>query len=89
MENAENQTTSAKDKYVEKRKTQIDKLNTVIEDLAAKITKTDTDAEAKRKHKEHVASHRRKRDEARARLTEIEAAADDHLMSWFSMNWRN
>ena len=76
------------DEYVEKPKTQIDRLNTVIEGLAAKITKTDTNGEAMRKHKVFVASHRRKPDEAWAKPTDIEATADDHLMSWFSMNWR-
>ena len=68
---------SAKNEYVEKRKAQIDKLNAEIENLAAKTIKTDADAEAKGEHKEHVASLRLKRDEARAKLTEIEAAADD------------
>jgi len=68
---------SAKNEYVEKRKAQIDKLNAEIEDLAAKTIKTDADAEATREHKAHVAALRLKRDEARAKLAEIEAAADD------------
>jgi uncharacterized coiled-coil DUF342 family protein len=77
MENSENQATSAKDEYVGKRKAQIDKLNAEIEDLAAKAAQTDADSQARREHKEHVASLRQKRDEARDKLTEIEAAADD------------
>ncbi len=66
-----------KDKYVEKRKAQIDKWNDDIEDLNTKITLAEADAEAKLGHKVHVATLRQQRDEARAKLTEIEEADDD------------
>jgi multidrug resistance efflux pump len=68
---------SAKNKYVEKRKAQIYEWNEEIEDLNARITAANADAEAKLAHKEHVATLRQKRDEARAKLTEIEEADDD------------
>jgi uncharacterized protein YhaN len=74
---AENKIDYEKQKYVEKRKAQIDKWNDEIEDLNAKIAMADADAEAKLEHKAHVATLRQKRDEARAKLTEIEEADND------------
>jgi predicted nucleic acid-binding Zn-ribbon protein len=74
---AENKINSAKDKYVEKQKAEIDKWNDDIEDLNAKITVADADNEAKLEHKANIAALRQKRDEARAKLTEIEEADDD------------
>jgi multidrug resistance efflux pump len=68
---------SAKNEYVEKRKAQIYKWNEEIEDLNARITAANANAEAKLAHKEHIATLRQKRDEARAKLTEIEEADDD------------
>ena len=68
---------SAKDKYVEKQKAEIDKWNDDIEDLNARITAADADNESKLEHKAHVDALRQKRDEARAKLTEIEEAVDD------------
>ena len=73
----ENKIDNEKNKYVAKRKAQIDKWNDEIEDLNAKITTADADAEAKIEHKAHVAALRQQRDEARAKLTEIEEADND------------
>jgi predicted nucleic acid-binding Zn-ribbon protein len=76
-DNVENRIDNEKHKYVEKRKAQIDKWNDEIEDLNARITVADADAEAKIEHKAHVAALRQQRDDARAKLTEIEEADDD------------
>ena len=74
---AENKINSAKGKYVEKQKAEIDKWNDDIEDLNARITSAGADNEAKLKHKANITALRQKRDEARAKLTEIEEADDD------------
>jgi len=66
-----------KDKYVEKREAEIDKWNAELEDLDAKITAADADAKAKLEHKKHIDALRQKRDEAKAKLAEIQAARDD------------
>ena len=68
---------SEKEKYIEKRAAEIDKWHDEIEDLDTKIMVADADAKAKLEHKEHLMSLRLKRDEARTRLAEIEAADDD------------
>jgi chromosome segregation ATPase len=68
---------STKDQYVEKRQAEIDKWNAEIENLEAKITEVDADAKAKLEHEEHMAALRQKRDEAKAKLAEIQAAGDD------------
>ena len=65
---------STKDQYVEKGQAEIDKWNTEIENLEAKIT---ADAKTKLEHEEHIAALRQKRDEAKAKLAEIQAAGDD------------
>lgn len=76
-DNAGNKIDNEKQKYVEKRKAQIEKWNDEIEDLDAKITVANADAKAKIEHKAHVAALRQQRDEARAKLTEIEEADND------------
>jgi len=68
---------STKDQYVEKRQAEIDKWNTEIENLEAKITEFGADAKAKLEHEEHMVALRQKRDEAKAKLAEIQAAGDD------------
>jgi chromosome segregation ATPase len=73
----EDKLASAKDKYVEKRKAEIDKWNVELENLEAKITAAGVDAKAKLAHEEHIHALRQKRDEARAKLAEIQAAGDD------------
>jgi hypothetical protein len=65
---------STKDQYVEKGQAEIDKWNAEIENLGVKIT---ADAEAKLEHEEHMNALRQKRDEAKTRLAEIQAAGDD------------
>ena len=73
----EDKIVSAKDKYVEKREAEIDKWNAELEDLDAKITAAGVDAKAKLAHQEHIAALRQKRDTAKAKLAEIQAAGDD------------
>ena len=68
---------STKDQYVEKGQAEIDKWNAEIENLEAKITAAGVDAKAKLAHQEHIAALRQKRDEAKAKLAEIQAAGDD------------
>ena len=68
---------STKDQFVEKHQAEIEKLNTELEDLQAKITEAGADAKAKLEHEEHMAALRQKRDEAKAKLAEIQAAGDD------------
>lgn len=82
MKTEEEKNMSAKDIYVEKRKTEIDNWNAELDSLEAEIAAAGADAEAKIKHKEHVAVLRRKRDEARVKLAEIQAAADDKWESF-------
>ncbi len=77
MESAEEKIVSEKDKYVEKRKAQIDRWNVELDDLENKITAASADAKAKIEHKAHIAALRLRRDEARDKLAEIEAAGDD------------
>ena len=66
-----------KDQYVEKRQAEIDKWNTEIENLEAKITAAGADVKAKLEHEEHMNALRQQRDQARAKLAEIQAAGDD------------
>jgi predicted nucleic acid-binding Zn-ribbon protein len=68
---------SAKEQYVEKRQAEIDKWNAELEDLEAKITAAGADAKAKLEHEEHINALRQKRDEAKAKLAEIQTAGDD------------
>jgi chromosome segregation ATPase len=68
---------STKDQYVEKHQAEIDKWNAEIENLEAKIKEVSADAKAKLEHEEHMNALRQKRDEAKARLTEIQAAHED------------
>ena len=68
---------NAKDKYVEKREAEIEKWNADLEDLEAKIAAAGADAKAKLEHKEHINALRQKRDEAKAKLAEINAAGND------------
>ena len=77
MIKAEGNIASTKDKYVEKREAEIDKWNTELEELDAKITAAELDAKAKLEHTEHINALRQKRDEAKVRLAEIQAARDD------------
>ncbi|GAK56189.1 hypothetical protein U27_03151 [Candidatus Vecturithrix granuli] len=77
MKNTEDKIASAKEQYVEKRQAEIDKWNTELEDLEAKITAAGADAKAKLEHEEHISALRQKRDEAKAKLAEIQAAGDD------------
>jgi hypothetical protein len=67
---------SEKDKYVEKRKKQIDKLTTELTDLETKISTADLESKAKLEHKKIIADLSLKRDEARVKLAEIQAAGD-------------
>ena len=92
MKSEEKITESEKDKYVEKRKAEIDKWNDELSDLDAKIEAAGADAKAKLEHKEHVAVLRQKRDEARAKLKEIEVAGDDRwegLREGLENTWTN
>ncbi|MDY0094157.1 MAG: hypothetical protein RBT80_15795 [Candidatus Vecturithrix sp.] len=68
---------STKEQYVEKRQAEIDKWNAELEDLEAKIKTAGADAKAKLEHEEHISALRQKRDEAKAKLAEIQAAGDD------------
>ena len=68
---------STKDQYVEKRQAEIDKWNAEIENLETKITAAGADAKAKLAHEEHMNALRQQRDQARAKLAEIQAAGDD------------
>jgi chromosome segregation ATPase len=68
---------STKDQYVEKRQAEIDEWNTEIENLEAKITEVGADAKAKLEHEEHMTALRQKRDEAKAKLAELQAAHED------------
>lgn len=73
---------STKDQYVEKHQVEIEKLNAELDDLQAKITEAGADANTKLEHEEHMAALREKRDEAKAKLAEIQAAGDD---TWESL----
>ena len=68
---------STKDQYVKERQAEINKWNAEIENLEAKITEVSADAEAKLEHKDHIQALHRQRDEAKAKLAEIQAAGDD------------
>lgn len=92
MKSEEKMTESEKDKYVEKRKAEINKWNDELSDLDARIEAAGADAKAKLEHKEHVAVLRQKRDEARAKLKEIEVAGDDRwegLREGLENTWTN
>jgi predicted nucleic acid-binding Zn-ribbon protein len=77
MKSVEDKLKSAKDKYVEKREAQINKWNAELENLDAKITAAGVDAKVKLAHQEHIAALRQKRDAAKAKLAEVQAAGDD------------
>ena len=68
---------STKDQYVEKHQAEIEKLNAELKDLEVKITEAGADVKAKLEHEEHMTALRQKRDEAKAKLAEIQAAGDD------------
>jgi chromosome segregation ATPase len=68
---------STKEQYVEKRQAEIDKWNTEIENLEAKIKEVSADAEAKLEHEEHIKALHQQRDEAKAKLAELQAAHED------------
>ena len=74
---SENKLNSAKDKYVEKQKAEIDKWNDEIEDLNARITAVDANNEATPELKANITALRQKLDEARAKLMEIEEVDGD------------
>ena len=73
----EDKIASTKDQYIEKHQAEIDKWNTEIENLEAKITAAGADAKTKLEHEEQMEALRQHRDEARAKLAEIQAAGDD------------
>jgi len=66
-----------KDQYVERHQAEIESLNAELKDLEAKITEAGADAKAKLEHEEHMGVLRQKRDEAKAKLAEIQAAGED------------
>jgi predicted nucleic acid-binding Zn-ribbon protein len=68
---------STKDQYVEQRQAEMDKWNAEIEALEAKIKTAAGDAKAKLAHEEQINALRQKRDEAKAKLSEIRTAGDD------------
>ncbi|GAK53044.1 hypothetical protein U14_04303 [Candidatus Moduliflexus flocculans] len=64
---------STKAEYIEKYQTEIEKWNTEIDVLEAKII----EADAKSAHEEQINALRQHRDEAKAKLAEIQAAHED------------
>jgi hypothetical protein len=68
---------STKEQYVEKHQAEIDKWNAEIEKLEAQITEISAEADAKSSHAEQMTVLRQHRDEAKAKLAEIQAARDD------------
>ncbi len=81
---------SEKDRYVAKFQAEIDALNVEIGNLDSKITAVGIDANAKLAHEEQMNALRQKRDDARARLAEIQAAGDDtweHLKDGLESMW--
>jgi predicted nucleic acid-binding Zn-ribbon protein len=77
VDQAEEKMVSEKDKYVEKRREQIDKLNTELEDLETRISTADLESKAKLEHEKIIVDLRQKRNEARDKLAEIQAAGDN------------
>ncbi len=77
MESSEEKTDSEKDEYLEKWITQMDNWNVELDEIYAKIAAADTDNEAKVEQKAHVSALRRKRDEAREKLAEIQSVGND------------
>lgn len=68
---------STKEHYVEKRQAEIDKWNAEIEGLEAKIKEVSDDAQAQSSHEEQMKALRQHRDEAKAKLAEIQSAHED------------
>jgi DNA repair exonuclease SbcCD ATPase subunit len=68
---------STKEQYVKKRQAEVDQWNAEIEGLEAKIKEATDDAEAKSIHEEQMKALHQHRDEARAKLAEIQAAHED------------
>lgn len=73
---AEEKRASEKDKYVEKRTKQIDKLNAELVELEIDISMADLESKVKREHEETIADLRKQRDEAKVKLAEIQAAGE-------------
>lgn len=73
MKSVDKNIADEKERYVKTRKNQIDLWNAEIEGLSVKIA----DAKAKIKYEEHIATLRQKRDDAKVKLAEIQAASDD------------
>lgn len=68
---------SSREKYIEKRETEIDKWNVELEKLEAKIMAAGIDAKAKLEHKDHVQFIRHKCDDAKKKLSEIQSADNE------------
>ena len=64
---------STKTEYIEKYQAEIERWNTEIDALEAKII----EADAKSAHEEQINALRQHRDEAKAKLAEIQAAHED------------
>ncbi len=77
MEISEEKTDSEKDEYLEKWITQMNNWNVELDEIYAKIAAADTDSEAKLEQKAHVSVLRRKRDEAREKLADIQSVGND------------
>lgn len=75
-DNVEEKMASEKDKYVEKRARQIDKLNAELVELETDISMADLESKARREHEKTIADLRQQRDEAKVKLAEIQAAGD-------------
>lgn len=66
-----------KEQYVQKHQSEIDALNAEIENLETEIKEAGVEIEAKANNEEHVNVLRRHRDEAKAKLADLQAAGDD------------
>lgn len=64
---------TVKEKKIDKRAAEIEKWNDEIKGLENDVTKAGVEAKAKLKHKDDISNLRQKRDETKARLTEIES----------------
>ena len=77
-----------RDIYVEKLKTQLDKWNADIDKLETKIR--EYEVSARQQYETELIELREKRNEARARLTELQEASEDaweDLLHGFERSW--
>ena len=66
-----------KEQYAQKHQAEIDALSMEIENLETEIKEFEADTKANANNEKHINVLRRHRDEAKAKLTDLQAAGDD------------